>query len=121
MILNLTQHVATPDQVSAGVVEPNETTKARIRALLGFEDIPSAADIGVRAEELAQIAASYMANDAMIGGALWLMASLERELAAIGVGAKYAFSKRVVIETSNEAGAVTKTAVFRHVGFVPAV
>ena len=56
MILNLTQHKATPEQLSEGVHEPREEVKQRIRELLTFEDLPTVKDIERRADELADLA-----------------------------------------------------------------
>ena len=53
---------------------------------------------------------------AMIGGAPFLMPTLERELRAVGIIPLYAFSKREAVEDP-ETGA--KTSVFRHIGCVP--
>ena len=54
----------------------------------------------------------------MIGGALWLMAPLEKALRDAGVIPIYAFSERVVVEEILPGGEVRKVAIFRHKGFV---
>jgi len=126
-IINLTQHQATPEQVAAGVVEPSN--KRSIKDLLTFpasdaddpQGVPSAADIESAAEVLAMRAADEGATHAMIGGAPFLMAPLERALRAEGITPLYAFSRRESVEEVQEDGSVTKTQVFRHLGFVPAV
>ena len=43
MILNLTQHVATPEQMADGVVEPKN--KARVQELLTFTGKPTLREI----------------------------------------------------------------------------
>jgi len=115
-ILNLTQHNATPEQVSQGVVEPKD--KAQVQALLTFDELPTAEEIRRRAEALAEIAAAEGAEAAMIGGAPYLMADLEAALQARGIRPVYAFSRREVVETQMPDGTVVKKTVFRHLGFV---
>jgi hypothetical protein len=115
-ILNLTQHAATPDQVSAGVVEPVE--KAAVQALLTFEELPTVADIERRAVALARIAAFDGPEAVMMGGAPYFMAPLERALLAEGIRVLYAFSRRESVEEPDGSGGVKKTQVFRHAGFI---
>lgn len=55
---------------------------------------------------------------AMIGGAPYLMAPLERALARYGVAAMYALSVRRSVEVLGPDGTVTKTQQFHHAGFV---
>ena len=90
MILNLTQHNATPEQEAQLVVEPR-MCKAEIQKLLTFDEIPTKEEIDARAKELARIAASeasMYAGDTdnevwitrvMIGGAPYLMGALEKQ------------------------------------------
>lgn len=115
MILNLTQHIGTPDQ---GVAEP--TDKGAVKALLDFPTLPSWWEIEDRAAKLAAIAVEAGADSAMIGGAPYLMAPLEVALKAAGVRPLYAFSIRESVETTGPDGKVTKTATFRHAGWVEA-
>lgn len=129
-ILNLTQHNATPEQVAQGVVEPSPTNKARIIELLTFDDIPDLAQISERARELGKIVWDEFGikddNDAqsaeciaMIGGAPYLMPALHFVLAMeFYTTPLFAFSKRVSEEKVNPDGSVTKTQVFKHLGFV---
>jgi len=120
MILNLTQHEATPEQIAAGVVEPDDGMKASIREALTFNDLPSASSVFGRAIVLAQIARQWADEDytkVMIGGAPFLMWALEQELRKRRLEPIYAFSKRVVLE---EEDGVKKT-IFRHEGFVNAL
>lgn len=118
MILNLTQHTATPEQVAAGVV--NAEAQATIGALLTFEFRPTMAEVRERAERLADLAAKADCDAAMIGGAPYLMAPLEAALALRGIRPLYAFSQRESAEEIQPDGSVRKVAVFRHAGFVPA-
>jgi hypothetical protein len=90
-ILNLTQHLATQEQIKAGVVELDAETKAAIKELLTFDEIPSKQEMESRAHDVAEIAAMYDISDdddsdgvygnrAMIGGAPFFMSVLEAEL-----------------------------------------
>ena len=119
-ILNLTQHVATPEQVLAGVVEPKN--KEAVQALLTFERLPTLPEVQERAAKLAAIAASYDCAGVMIGGAPYLMAPLELALHDVGCGGKvlYSFSERVSVEQSQPDGSVRKVQTFRHAGWVEA-
>ncbi len=117
-ILNLTQHVATPEQIAAGVVEPSEKDKKLIIKLLTFEEIPEREEIFKRADLLARLARRIGYRNAMVGGAPYLMRPLESALWRYGIRGFYAFSKRESIEEQLPDGSVKKTQVFRHAGFV---
>jgi len=141
IILNLTQHPATPEQVSAGVVEPSSELKKRIQALLTFEELPTYEEVKLRARKLVEVVDDYLddlekrgiitaspegeANfevyGVLIGGAPYLMAPLEEELKKSGFKPLYAFSKRTVEEVLRPDGIVEKKAVFKHAGFVEVV
>lgn len=116
MILNLTQHNATPEQREAGVVEPHD--KELVRKGLTFERIPSLATIVHRAGALARMAKDHGVSYAMIGGAPYLMAPLEEALIAEGIKPVYSFTQREVVEVHTKDGGVEKKSIFRHVGFV---
>ena|GEM_PF-804788 len=117
--LNLTQHVATPQQIADGVVEPSDETKQRIKALLTFEEIPKCDEVERRANELASIAKASGHANALIGGAPWFMAPLERALVYAGIMPVYSFSQRRSIERIDDAGKVIKSTEFVHIGFIP--
>lgn len=113
----MTQHVATAPQLAAGVVEPDAETKARIRELLTFTEIPSAGNIDLRAALLANVAEGYDA--AMVGGAPYLMPALARRLMEIKVKPLCSFTERKSVDRPNEKdGSVEKVSVFEHIGFV---
>ena len=116
MILNLTQHKATPDQIAAGVVEPAD--KAAVQAALTFDTLPHPGQVHTRAETLAQFARMSGCRSAMIGGAPFLMAELEKALWSWEVRPLFAFSVRVSTEQAQPDGSVRKVAVFQHGGFV---
>ena len=126
MILNLTQHAATAEQVSAGVVDLDASRKAYVSDLLTFVGLPTMAEVLDRAQTLAAFA--YVVGEAeaqegeevcaMIGGAPFLMSVLESELKNSGIKPCYAFSERVSEEQTQADGSVRKVNVFKHVGFV---
>jgi hypothetical protein len=129
VILNFTQHKATPEQVEAGVVDLNEGLRERLCDLLTFEDIPSSEELESRVDSLVQLALDVIESKAregitclsvMLGGAPFLMPPLQKALAWKSVGVVYAFSKRESVETVMDDGSVRKTNVFRHAGFVRA-
>lgn len=115
-ILNLTQHIATSEQVAAGVVEPAD--KAAIQALITFDDLPTAEQVRAAANAVAELAAQSGAPAAMIGGAPFFMGPLEAALRNRDITPLYAFSKREAADVPQPDGSVKKTQVFRHVGFV---
>lgn len=125
MIVNLTQHQASADQVAAGVVDLPPGERARLVALLTFETPPSEAEIIDRADEIALIANAAVPEEdyqyAMIGGALWLMSPLAAALREQRIEPVFAFSVRDTEEQKQADGSVRKVSVFRHAGFVPAV
>ena len=118
MIVNLTQHPATPDQLAAGVVDLSEPTLGALRRLLTFEDLPDDGEVYRRAVAIAEIAEASGCSHAMLGGAPFLMAPLEREVAHRSIEPVYAFSRRESIEEPQPDGSVRKVNVFRHAGFV---
>lgn len=117
-ILNLTQHLATPEQVMQGVIDAPEEERKAIMELLTFDTLPTEQVILDRAKRLAQIAVDLGFSYAMIGGAPYLMRALENALCLRGIAPMYAFSVRVSKEVQGENGQVVKTNVFQHVGFV---
>jgi phosphotransacetylase len=120
--LNFTQHEATPEQLSAGVVEPDGYDKQRIRELLTFDELPKHSDLRQRATNCAVLAcvllAKYECDAVMVGGAPYFMSHLESALRLFRVRFCYAFSSRVAEEQMQPDGSVKKVNVFRHVGFI---
>ena len=123
MIVNLTQHAASAEQIEAGVTDMVGKDLEYLKALLTFQDLPSADEIDRRAQEIARLAKDALFGQperkAMIGGALWLMAPLTFYLKAAGIIPVFAFSKRESVERVVD-GKTVKTNVFKHVGFVEA-
>lgn len=116
MIINLTQHKATKEQVEAGVVDLGPEQREELKRLLTFDTIPSGAEIHDRARHISHLALSF--NKAMIGGAPYLMGPLERRLCQAGLDVLYAFSRRESEEVVTPDGSTKKVTVFRHIGFV---
>ena len=123
-ILNLTQHPATTDQIAAGVKDLQGPALAILKECLNFDTLPTVEDIRQRAELIAMLASAWFdaedpegvtARACMIGGA---RGALEAALYRRDLTPLYAFSRREVVEKATADGEVTKTAVFRHEGFV---
>ena len=138
VILNLTQHTATPEQREAGVYDPK--TPEDIKAALTFNELPSKQEIETKAltlaalavkevfhqvledrpasEEMLDIESQMLGMRVMIGGAPYLMAPLEKALRDANLTPVYAFSKRESVEVILDNGDVRKTNIFKHLGFV---
>ena len=131
MILNLTQHPATADQVEVGVIDLAGEELAALKECLTFGNLPAAQEILDRAHDIAELACHNglgpdnvddpLPQRAMIGGALWLMAPLAAALRGRGIDPVFAFSVRETEEHAQADGSIRKVAVFRPAGFVPAV
>ena len=118
MIINLTQHKATPEQVAAGVIELAPVQREELTRLLTFEELPSFEELYERAEKIAKLPGVRSCAQAMIGGAPFFMEPLTQVLRVFGIRTVFAFSRRVSVESTAADGSVTKTAIFRHEGFV---
>jgi len=124
MILNLTQHAATPEQIAQGVVDLPAELRAELSRLLTVDELPTRVELKARCEQIAEMVFKTEAENAptavMVGGAPWMMAHLVEALHNAGVvQCLAAFSRRESVERTDPAtGAVTKTAVFRHIGFM---
>jgi len=113
--INLTQHNASLEQ---GCEPRSEEMETRVRELLTFEELPDLEAITARAIALAEIAEQESADEAMIGGAPWLMPSLDAALRLRGIQPVYAFSRRESVEVQQEDGSTRKMTRFRHLGFI---
>ena len=134
MILNFTQHAATPEQIAQGVVDLPEARRQELCQLLTFEELPAPADVRFRAEMVADLYYEVIEDlgadleapttegwpSVMVGGAPFFMGPLESALISMGLEGKvlYAFSRRESVEETQPDGSVVKRNVFRHVGFV---
>ena len=132
MIINLTQHAATAEQVEAGVIDLPPEARECLVQLLTVEALPTRQEIDARCSDIAELAASLaspddrqdgtagLATHAMIGGAPWMMGALEAALIDKGIEPVYAFSTRESVDHPLPDGSVRKVAMFRFAGFVPA-
>jgi hypothetical protein len=123
-ILNLTQHLATEEQKTEGVIDLPLNLRVQLGKLLTFATLEDALQAHDRAQQIFDfLDENYEwegTDGAMIGGALFLMHSLVAQLYSRSMKAFYAFTLREVIEIQNDDGSVTKTAIFKHAGLVPA-
>lgn len=126
-ILNLTQHPAAPGQ---GVIDLVGKELESLKIALTFDTLPTAREVSERADFIAELACfnglgsgddDPIPAAAMIGGAPYLMAPLERSLRAVGIEPLYSFSIRESAEEAQSDGSIRKVNVFRHAGFIPAV
>lgn len=126
IVLNLTQHPATADQVTAGVADLSANDRKVLAGWLTFDTCPSGEEVAERAELIAQAAsgdsmavtAPAGVRFAMIGGAPFLMSALENALIDRGITPLYAFSLRESAEKTMPDGSVQKINVFKHAGWV---
>ena len=122
MIINLTQHSATPEQVAAGVVDVPAELKSDLSALLTFNNLPTKEELNEAAMKVAAMAVICCqgsdAPAAMIGGAPFFMAPLEAALRHFQIKPLYAFSERASEERVEADGSVRKVNFFKHKGFV---
>lgn len=123
-MLNLTQHALTAEQWRDGAVEPDQEMKTEIQKLITFDRsvIDHPEQIKNRAKALAAlIRREYpLLNKALVGGALYFMPALVHELKEAGIQPYFSYTDRVSQETHNSDGSVTKTLVFKHLGWVEA-
>lgn len=119
MILNLTQHKATQDQIDQGVVDFDDETRAKISQLLTFDEMPDRNEMIERAYKLVTILRLKNHNECkvMIGGAPFFMPILEHALYMNEFNPVFAFSKRVSVEKEVD-GKIIKTNEFKHIGFI---
>ena len=117
MIYNLTQHDVTEDQKAENIIDVED--KEYVRNLLTFDDLPDDEIINNRAVLLAEYADKINAKEVMIGGALYLMPPLIKELRKKGIIPYYSFSKRISFDEHIN-GSVIKRTCFRHVGLIEA-
>lgn len=122
VIVNLTQHPATPEQIAQGVVELDPEDRAECARLLTFDELPTDEDLWVRADQLVELVKCSPISEpgcwVMIGGAPFFMESLATLLRRGGYCPVFAFSRRESVEQVQADGSVRKVAVFRHMGFV---
>jgi hypothetical protein len=124
MIINLTQHDASPEQIEAGVVDLHGPFLKDLRDLLTFTELPTPEDMNLRALLIAHLALGELFGHrdkaAMIGGAPFFMPVLQDALLQHGITPVYAFSQRISKDEKQQDGSVKKSQVFKHLGFVRA-
>lgn len=121
MILNLTQHAATPEQIAAGVVDLTGEDLLELKRALTFDTLPHVLTLYLRAQAVAEIAVKNGAvgcGKVMIGGAPFFMSALEVAMLERAVSPVYAFSVRDSADQPQPDGSVRKVAVFKHGGFI---
>lgn len=118
MIINLTQHPATADQVAAGVTANPPAGWGEVATFDDLDPETVGRQVGEAVNFAIHAARAAGAQTAMIGGALWLMAPLAAGLRKAGVTPVFAASRRESVEETTPDG-VVKRAVFRHIGFIP--
>ena len=122
MIPNLTQHLATKEQVSDGVVDFTPEGRKFLCELLTFATPPSRIEIVSRCESIVRLlrmnADCEDFDFVMIGGAPYLMGPLQCLLEAEGWEVCFSFTERISVEEVLPDGRTTKTSQFRHVGWV---
>lgn len=124
-ILNLTQHIPTPAQYEAGVIDFPQEESRIIKILLTFTGTPSGEEVIVRAESLAKLANDFCekesTNRVMIGAVGYLTGVLEIALDSYGIEPLYANTDResVEIPDPDNPNATIKTQVFKHLGWTP--
>lgn len=118
ILINLTQHNLTPDQLQ-GAVQVGNDVRDEVVKLITFNGLPTAGEIKGNANRLAEICRDMHASHAVIGGAPYFMGPLEQALRRVGVIPLYAFTERVAVEVTNpETGEVTKTSKFNFAGWI---
>lgn len=120
-IWNATQHAATADQKSQGVVDLPEEARVGLAKVLTFEELPTAEQLRIRSVMVIGciLAAGAKAGDrVMLGGAPFFMEELSHAARELDLVPVFAFSKRESVEKQMPDGTVQKVAIFRHLGFV---
>ena len=116
-ILNCTQHIVTPEQRRAGIIDLGRKSKRKLSWLMTFKGEPNYKEVQKRADSIALLIHKEYGNfldGVMIGGAHFLMSSLEQSLKKYGYEVCYPFGVKMRIE-ANE---FSKTTRFKHQGLV---
>ena len=117
-ILNITQHTATPEQLSAGVVEPSLQLKQTIKKLLTFQQPPTMDTLTDRAYQLAHIIVDKQFKYALVAGAPYFMPILVQILKSFNITPPFSFTKREAEEEHLPDGTVRTTYKFKHICFI---
>ena len=126
MILNLTQHNATDDQINAGINDLPVDFQNTLKGLLTFPTQYTRADLEYRALQIHELIRDmcgehfgappkHALDGVMIGGMPSFMPVLEATLVSKGIRVGYACTERQSIDKEID-GKVVKTAIFVHAG-----
>ena len=117
-MINLTQHLASPEQLAEGVQDLPESHRALLVDTLTFHEPPTAEAMALRADLLVAMVVEQGATEAMIGGAPYFMPPLEAALLDAGIQVHYSFTRRMSVDQMLPDGSTRKLSVFRHAGWV---
>ena len=112
-IVNLTQHIASDEQIIEGVFDLEDNKE--LKALLTFNAPPTLLEMQHRAETITALAVASGATIAMVGGAPYFMTWLENALSGMGIKTVYSFTERVAVENPATG---EKMSIFKHTGWV---
>ena len=126
MILNLTQHNATADQINVGINDLPVDFQTTLKGLLTFPTQYTRADLEYRALQIHELIRDmcgehfgappkHSLDGVMIGGMPSFMPVLEATLVSKGIRVGYACTERQSIDKEVD-GKIIKTAVFVHAG-----
>ena len=121
MILNLTQHNATADQINAGINDLPVDFQNTLKGLLTFPTQYTRDDLEYRSLQIHELVRDFCGTSeevlegVMIGGMPSFMPVLESVLISKGIKVGYACTERKSVDKEVD-GKIIKTAVFVHAG-----
>ena len=121
MILNLTQHNATADQINAGINDIPVDFQNTLKGLLTFPTQYTRADLEYRSLQIHELVRDFCGTSkevlegVMIGGMPSFMPVLESVLISKGIKVGYACTERKSVDKEVD-NKIIKTAVFVHAG-----
>ena len=121
MILNLTQHNATADQINAGINDIPVDFQNTLKGLLTFPTQYTRDDLEYRSLQIHELVRDFCGTSkevlegVMIGGMPSFMPVLESVLISKGIKVGYACTERKSVDKEVD-GKIIKTAVFVHAG-----
>ena len=124
IVINLTKHVHTPEQIADGSIEI-ASLRPFIDSAQDYDSLQSTWYAGAMAMVLAKEAHAAARAilpetklSANIAGAAWLIIPLCAALRGYGISPVCSFSKRVCTESLDAEGKTTLTYTFQHEGWV---
>ena len=121
MILNLTQHNATADQINAGINDIPVDFQNTLKGLLTFPTQYTRDDLEYRSLQIHELVRDFCGTSkevlegVMIGGMPSFMPVLESVLISKGIKVGYACTERKSVDKEVD-DKIIKTAVFVHAG-----